>query len=57
MTTETLGGLVLAGLASELDYMTGDAADEARALETELLADAAAGVDLRARLVGTAVSQ
>lgn len=57
MTTETLGGLVLQGLASELSYMTTDAADAARALETELLADAAAGVDLRVRLVGAAVSQ
>jgi hypothetical protein len=54
-TTETLvaslGSLFLAGATTELSYMTDAQADAARALEAELLADAAAGVDLRIRLV------
>lgn len=53
----TLGGLVADGLATELDYMTADESERAIALEAELLADAAAGVDLRVRLVGYEVSK
>jgi hypothetical protein len=53
----TLNTLVAAGLMTELDYMTSDEAARALALETELVADAKAGVDLRARLIGEAVSQ
>lgn len=55
-TNNTLGGLVFSGLSTELSYMTAEQAEAARALESELLADAAAGVDLRVRLVGVAVS-
>lgn len=51
-----LGELVLMGMATELDYLDTDAAETALALEAELLLDAAAGVDLRIRLIGTAVS-
>ena len=54
--TETLGALVMVGLAGELDYMTAEQADAARELEEELTLDAIAGVDLRARLIGRAVS-
>jgi hypothetical protein len=57
MNTMMLGGLVADGLATELDYMTADEAERAIALESELLADAAAGVDLRVRLVGYEVSK
>lgn len=53
----TLGSLVMVGLTSELSYMSPEQAAEARALELELLADAAAGVDLRIRLVGWMVSK
>lgn len=53
---QTLNTLVASGLMTELDYMTADQAEAAIALEAELLADAAAGVDLRIRLVGAAVS-
>lgn len=53
---ETLGSLFFMGAAIELDYLTPEAADAARALEAELLADAAAGVDLRIRLIGRAAS-
>ena len=48
-----MSNLLAAGILTELDYM-GDDAAEARALEAELLADAAAGVDLRIRLIGVA---
>jgi len=48
---------VAAGLASELNYMTAEQAEAARELEEELALDAIAGVDLRARLIGRAVSQ
>ncbi len=51
-TTSTL----VAGLMTELNYMTTDEQAAAIALETELLLDAAAGVDLRIRLIGQAVS-
>lgn len=54
-TTETLASLFLAGAATELSYMNPAQADAARALETELLADAAAGVDLRIRLITHAI--
>ena len=56
LTSDTLGGLVFKGLASELDFMTGDQAQAARDLEAELIADAQAGVDLRIRLIGVACS-
>lgn len=56
-STETLASLFLAGAATELSHMTAEQADTARALETELLADAAAGVDLRIRLIGYEVSK
>lgn len=49
--------LLAGGLLSELDYMPADAQVRARQLELALLADAAAGVDLRIRLIGSAVSQ
>jgi hypothetical protein len=49
--------LVAQGFMTELSYMTPEAAETARALEAELTRDAAAGVDLRIRLVGAAVSQ
>lgn len=54
-TNQTLAGLFLAGASTELSYMTADQADAARALEAELLADAAAGVDLRIRLITNAI--
>lgn len=50
-TTETMGGLVFKGLATELDFMSEAEAAAARALEAELIADAKAGVDLRIRLI------
>jgi hypothetical protein len=56
-STQTLGSLFLAGASTELSYMTAEAADAARALEAELLADAAAGVDLRIRLITNAIGQ
>ncbi len=54
---QTLNTLIALGTMTELSYMTTDAQAAAIALETALLADAAAGVDLRIRLVGVAVSQ
>lgn len=55
-STDTLGGLVFKGLATELDYLTVDQGQAARELEAELIADARAGVDLRIRLIGAACS-
>lgn len=55
-TAPTFSQLLATGYLTELDHMTPDAQAEARALEAELLADAAAGVDLRIRLIGVAVS-
>lgn len=55
-STQTMSQLLAAGLLTELAHMTPDAQAEARALEAELLADAAAGVDLRIRLIGRAAS-
>jgi hypothetical protein len=52
---DTLAARFIAGASTELSYMTADQADAARALETELLADAAAGVDLRIRLITNAI--
>jgi hypothetical protein len=46
----------MVGLTSELSYMTAEQATAARELEVELLADAAAGCDLRVRLIGAACS-
>jgi hypothetical protein len=57
MDMETLNTLVAQGWMTELNYMTEQAAEAARALEAELLKDAKAGVDVRVRLVGVAVSQ
>ncbi len=48
--------LLALGTMTELNYMTTDDAARAIALETELLLDAAAAVDLRIRLVAAAVS-
>jgi hypothetical protein len=48
--------LLAQGLMTELSYLSTDAQATARALESELLADAAAGVDLRIRLLGQACS-
>lgn len=53
----TMNTLVAQGLMTELDYMTADEAEQALALEAELMLDAAAGVDLRVRLIGEAVSK
>lgn len=53
---DTLAARFIAGASTELSYLTADQVDAARALENELLADAAAGVDLRIRLVARAVS-
>jgi hypothetical protein len=52
---DTLAARFLAGAATELNYLTADQADAARKLESELLADAAAGVDLRIRLICAAI--
>lgn len=57
MNNATLNTLVAAGLMTELSHMTSDEAERALALETELMLDAKAGVDLRARLIGEAVSK
>ncbi len=54
---QTLNTLLALGTMTELSYMSTDAQAAAITLETALLADAAAGVDLRIRLVGAAVSQ
>ena len=54
--TNSLNTLLAAGMLTELDYMTADEAEAAAALEAELILDAQAGVDLRARLIGVAVS-
>jgi hypothetical protein len=48
--------LLAQGIMTELNYLTEEAAETARALETELLADAKAGVDLRIRLIGASIS-
>lgn len=48
--------LLAQGTMTELSYMTTDDAARAISLETELLADAKAGVDLRIRLIGQAAS-
>lgn len=53
----SLNQLLAHGLLTELSYMTADEAEAATALEAELIADAQAGVDLRIRLIGAAVSQ
>lgn len=55
--TDTMGGLVFAGLTTELDFMSEAEAQAARELEAELLADAKAGVDLRIRLIGVNCSR
>lgn len=52
--TKTMNTLIAQGIMTELNYLTEEAAETARALEAELLADAAAGVDLRIRLIGAA---
>lgn len=55
--SRTFGALVADGLGTELSYLTPDAQAAAIALEEELTLDALAGVDLRVRLVGAAVSR
>lgn len=57
MNNATLNTMVAAGLMTELSYMTADEAERALALETELMLDAKAGVDLRVRLIGWEVSK
>jgi hypothetical protein len=52
----TLGALVAAGVAAELDYLPPSERARAEALGEELVLDALAGVDPRARLVGLACS-
>lgn len=52
----TLTSMLAVGVMCELDYMGADEQQAARELESELLADAAAGVDLRIRLIGAACS-
>lgn len=52
-----MNAMLAQGLMTELSYMSAEAQVAAQGLETELLKDAAAGVDLRARLVGVAVSK
>jgi hypothetical protein len=53
----TLGALLADGWRSELNYMSDAEAEAAQDLEAELTLDALCGVDLRARLIGRAVSQ
>ena len=53
----TFGELMADGLGTELSYLTPDAQAAAIAREEELTLDALAGVDLRVRLVGAAVSR
>ncbi len=53
----SMNTLLALGMMTELSYMSADDQAAALALEAELLADAHAGVDLRIRLVGAAVSQ
>ena len=53
----SLNQLLAAGLLEELSYMMTEEAEQAVALEAELMLDAAAGVDLRARLIGFEVSK
>ncbi len=55
--TGTLGGLMMAGMSTELDYLTTDEQATARALEAELIADAQAGVDIRIRLIADVCSR
>lgn len=50
----TISQILAAGLLTELSYMTAEAQVAAQTLEAELLADAAAGVDLRVRLIAAA---
>jgi hypothetical protein len=52
----TLNALLAQGIMTELSYMSDEAAETARALEAELIADAKAGVDLRIRLIALACS-
>jgi hypothetical protein len=52
----TISQILAAGYISELSHLDADAQLAARTLEAELLADAAAGVDVRIRLIGEAVS-
>ncbi len=57
LSMQTLNTLLAQGTKTELSYMSADGQAAALALEAELLADAHAGVDLRIRLIGAAVSQ
>jgi hypothetical protein len=42
---------------SELSYMSNEEKEAALAIESELLADAAAGVDLRIRVISALISE
>jgi len=53
----TLNTLLASGLQTELNYLPADDQAAAIALEAALTADAKAGVDLRVRLIATAVSK
>lgn len=55
--TRTLSQLLATGVLTELSYMSADEQLAAQALEAELIQDAKAGVDVRVRLIGAAVSQ
>ena len=49
--------LLIAGMMTELSYMTTDEQSAAIALEEELTLDALAGVDVRARLIAARCSE
>lgn len=57
MKTETLGGLVLAGLSTELDYVSADVAAKMIERETYLLSCDADEVESAAESLALAVSQ
>jgi hypothetical protein len=52
-----MNALLVDGMMTELSYMSNDEKEAALALEAELLADAAAGVDLRIRVIGALISE
>jgi hypothetical protein len=52
-----MNALLVAGMFSELSYMSNEEKEAALALESELLADAKAGVDLRIRVIGALISE
>jgi hypothetical protein len=52
-----MNALLVAGMFSELSYMSNEEKEAALAIESELLADAAAGVDLRIRVISALISE